>query len=169
MAELGSTRVAVNGYGVIGKRVADAVVKQDDMELSGVADITTDWRSNMVRQKGFVLYAASDDHVPSMQGAGLEIAGVLEDLLEKSDIVVDCTPKRIAAKNVALYRQRGIKFIVHGGEKHDVTGHSFVAEASYDGALDRDCTRVVSCNTTSIVRILTALKRAGLLRSTRGT
>ncbi|MEO7989303.1 MAG: hypothetical protein ABI663_07165 [Chryseolinea sp.] len=26
-------RVAVNGYGVIGKRVADAVTLQDDMEL----------------------------------------------------------------------------------------------------------------------------------------
>ena len=37
-------RVAVNGYGVIGKRVADAVAAQDDMVLSGVCDIQTDWR-----------------------------------------------------------------------------------------------------------------------------
>jgi hypothetical protein len=65
--------------------------------------------------------------------------------------------------------ERGLKFIVQGGEKHAVTGHSFVAEASYAGALDRDSTRVVSCNTTSIVRTLTALKRAGLLRRARGT
>ena len=40
---------------------------------------------------------------------------------------------------------------------------------SYAGALDRDSTRVVSCNTTSIGRTLTALKRAGLLRRARGT
>jgi glyceraldehyde-3-phosphate dehydrogenase/erythrose-4-phosphate dehydrogenase len=32
------TRVAVNGYGVIGKRIADAVTLQDDMTLIGVAD-----------------------------------------------------------------------------------------------------------------------------------
>ena len=31
--------VAVNGYGVIGKRVADAVAAQNDMELTCVADI----------------------------------------------------------------------------------------------------------------------------------
>ena len=31
-------RVAVNGYGVIGKRVADAVALQDDMALVGVAE-----------------------------------------------------------------------------------------------------------------------------------
>lgn len=50
-----------------------------------------------------------------------------------------------------------------------MTGHSFVAEASYSSALNRDSTRVVSCNTTSIVRTLTALKHAGLLRRARGT
>ena len=38
------TRVAVNGYGVIGKRVAEAIVQQDDLELAGVSDIGTDWR-----------------------------------------------------------------------------------------------------------------------------
>jgi dihydrodipicolinate reductase len=32
------------GYGVIGKRVADAVHAQPDMQLTGVADIVTDWR-----------------------------------------------------------------------------------------------------------------------------
>lgn len=169
MAENDSTRVAVNGYGVIGKRVADAIAAQDDMELSGVADITGDWRAHIVKHKGFQLYAASDGHASPMQDAGLEIAGVLDELLEQSDIVVDCTPKRIAAKNVELYRRRGIKFIVHGGEAHDVTGHSFVAEANYDSAVDRNSTRVVSCNTTSIVRTLSALKRAGLLRRARGT
>jgi glyceraldehyde-3-phosphate dehydrogenase (NAD(P)) len=37
-------RVAVNGYGVIGKRVADAVKAQQDMELASVADVGTDYR-----------------------------------------------------------------------------------------------------------------------------
>jgi glyceraldehyde-3-phosphate dehydrogenase (NAD(P)) len=70
---------------------------------------------------------------------------------------------------VEAYRQRGLKFILQGGETHEVTGHSFVADANYASALGRDCTRVVSCNTTSVVRTLTALKRAGLLRRARGT
>lgn len=35
-------RVAVNGYGVIGKRVADAVAVQPDMELVGIADVVSD-------------------------------------------------------------------------------------------------------------------------------
>ncbi|TYB90042.1 type II glyceraldehyde-3-phosphate dehydrogenase [Oceaniovalibus sp. ACAM 378] len=162
-------RVAVNGYGVIGKRVADAVAQQDDMELAGVADISVDWRPRMAMQKGFRLCGATGDHAEAMRNAGLDVAGNLDDLLAASDLVVDCTPKRIAAVNVDIYRQRGIKFIVQGGEKHEVTGHSFVAETSYASALNRDSTRVVSCNTTSIVRTLTALKHTGLLHRARGT
>ncbi|GIK80605.1 MAG: glyceraldehyde-3-phosphate dehydrogenase [Alphaproteobacteria bacterium] len=162
-------RVAVNGYGVIGKRVADAVRVQDDMELAGACDVVTDWRLRVLAGKEIPLFAASSSHGEAMRAAGLDVAGELQDLLARADIVVDCTPKRIAAKNVELYRARPIKFIVHGGEKHSVTGHSFVAEANYAEAVGRDATRVVSCNTTSTVRTLLALKRAGLLGRARGT
>ena len=93
----------------------------------------------------------------------------LDEMLAQADVVVDCTPKRIAAANVEAYRKRGIRFILQGGEKHSVTGHSFVAEASFASAIGRDSTRVVSCNTTSIVRTLNALKRASLLARARGT
>lgn len=162
-------RVAVNGYGVIGKRVADAVAAQDDMTLVGVADVATDWRVAVVRTKGYPLYGATPEHAHAMRETGLDLAGTLEDLLEVADIVVDCTPKKVAAGNVERYRERGIKFIVQGGEKHAVTGHSFTAENNYDTALGRDATRVVSCNTTSTVRTLSTLKRAGLLKKARGT
>ena len=162
-------RVAVNGYGVIGKRVADGVARQEDMILAGVSDIGTDWRLRMAIRNGFPLFGATAEHVDAMRQAGMDVAGTLDDLLGDADVVVDCTPKRVAARNVELYRRLGRKFILQGGEKHEATGHSFVAEANYANAIGRDSTRVVSCNTTSIVRTLTALKKAGLLRRARGT
>lgn len=162
-------RVAVNGYGVIGKRVADAVALQEDMQLSGIADVVADWRPRLALERGFPLFGATPSAAEAMRSAGLQVAGTLEQLLAQADVVVDCTPKRVAAKNVESYRQRGLKFIVQGGEKHSVTGHSFVAEANYESALGLDATRVVSCNTTSVVRTLGALKRAGLLHKARGT
>ncbi len=169
MSEAKKIRVAVNGYGVIGKRVAEAVVSQEDMTLAGVSDVVTDWRATMATRHHFRLFGATGEHAHAMRAVGLQVAGTLDDLLGQADIVVDCTPKHVAAKNIDGYRLRRLKFIVQGGEKHEVTGHSFVAEASYVSAIDRDATRVVSCNTTSIVRTLTALKRAGLLRRARGT
>ena len=162
-------RVAVNGYGVIGKRVAEAVRAQDDMSLTGVGDVVTDWRARTVLRHGFRLFGATPDAVSAMRDAGLNVSGSLDDLLEQADVVVDCTPKRVAAANIDRYRRRPVKFIVQGGEKHSVTGHSFVAEANYATALGRESTRVVSCNTTSVVRTLTALKHAGLLQRARGT
>ncbi|HEX5110464.1 MAG TPA: type II glyceraldehyde-3-phosphate dehydrogenase [Vicinamibacterales bacterium] len=162
-------KVAVNGYGVIGKRVAAAVVSQQDMSLVGVSDVVTDWRARVIVRKGYPLFAATIESATTMQTAGLQVTGTLEDLVGVAEVVVDCTPKRIASGNVELYRRRGVKFILQGGEKHAATGHSFVAESNYASAVGRDATRVVSCNTTSVVRTLTALKRAGLLRRARGT
>lgn len=161
-------RVGVNGYGVIGKRIADAVSAQEDMELVGVADVVTDWRIKVAVKKGIEIFAATEAAGHSMKAAGIVLKGTLSDLLGAVDVIADATPKGIAAVNLDAYRSAGIKSIFQGGEKHGLTGHSFVAQANYESALGRDCTRVVSCNTTSIVRTLGALKNAGLLKKARG-
>ena len=165
----GRIRVAVNGYGVIGKRVADAVRSQEDMTLVGVADVTTDWRTRVLEAKEIPLFAGTSEALKAFSAAGIPVAGGLDEMLGEVDVVVDCTPKKIAAGNVPIYHALGRKFILQGGERHDITGHSFVAEANFDTAVGRDATRVVSCNTTATVRTLSALKRAGLLQSARGT
>ena len=166
---MAKVKVAIVGYGVIGRRVAEAVRLQQDMDLIGVADVNGDFRVAQLQSVGIPLYVATPEARPALEQAGLAVSGSLEDLVEGCDVVVDCTPKRVGAANAETYRRIGRSFIVQGGEKHEVAGHSFVAETSYAGALGRSSTRVVSCNTTSIVRTLGALKRAGLLKRARGT
>lgn len=162
-------RVAIIGYGVIGRRVADAVGLQPDMTLVGVADVASDWRISQLAGRGTALFAATDDARVGMVEAGLSVSGSLPELVKVSDVIVDCTPKHQGAANAETYRRIGRPFIVQGGEKHEVAGHSFVAEVNYSEAVGRSATRVVSCNTTSIVRTLDTLKRAGLLSKARGT
>ena len=53
--------IAVVGYGVIGKRVADAINVQDDMSLIGVCDVISDWRIQNAVRKGYDIYAATVD------------------------------------------------------------------------------------------------------------
>ena len=166
---MNKVRVAVNGYGVIGKRVADAVALQEDMALAGVADVVHDYRLQVAAQRAFPIYAATAEAAQSMRAAGLPVAGDLADLLANADVVVDCTPKKVAAVNKRAYDAAGVKSIFHGGESHALTGHSFVAQENYATAIGRTSTRVVSCNTTSIVRTLGALRTAGLLKRARGT
>ncbi len=162
-------KVAINGYGVIGKRVADAVTLQDDMELIGVCDVVTDWRIKMAVNKNYPVFGFDQPVSNKMKEVSIPVMGNLDDMLQEAAMVIDCTPKKIAAQNIPKYRVMGKKFIVQGGEKHETTGHSFSAENNYETALGRESTRVVSCNTTSIVRTLTALKKAGLLKKARGT
>jgi glyceraldehyde-3-phosphate dehydrogenase (NAD(P)) len=165
---VGKIRVAVNGYGVIGKRIADAVVAQDDMELVGIADVVTDWRVRAAEAKKYPIYASTTAAADAMRAAGIPVAGGLDDLLGRVDAVADATPKKVASANLERYRAARVKAIFQGGEKHALTGHSFVAQANYASAIGRDTTRVVSCNTTSIVRTLGALRSAGLLSRARG-
>jgi glyceraldehyde-3-phosphate dehydrogenase (NAD(P)) len=158
----------VNGYGVIGKRIADAVAAQDDMELVGVADVVSDWRIKVAAVKGYPVFVATAEAADGMRAAGISVAGSLGDILPTLDVIADATPKKVAAANLERYRAAGVKSIFQGGEKHSLTGHSFVAQANYASALGRETTRVVSCNTTSIVRTLGALRDAGLLKKARG-
>jgi glyceraldehyde-3-phosphate dehydrogenase (NAD(P)) len=161
-------RVIVNGYGVIGKRIADAVIAQDDMELVGVADVVSDWRIKVAVAKGYPVFASTAEAADAMRAAGVPVAGNLGDILSTIDVVADATPKKVASANLERYRAAGVKSIFQGGEKHSLTGHSFVAQANYASAIGRHTTRVVSCNTTSIVRTLGALKNAELLKKARG-
>lgn len=161
-------RVAVNGYGVIGKRVADAVALQHDMDLVGVSSVSSDYRIMVALRRGYAVYSSLPETRSALEATGVGWRGTLDDLLTEVDVVVDCTPAKVGAANLGRYGRAGVKAIFQGGESHSLTGHSFVASESYESALGRDCTRVVSCNTTATVRTLSALRNAGLLKCARG-
>lgn len=167
MAKNRKVRVAVNGYGVIGKRVADAVSLQEDMELVGVSDVTYDYRMRVAAEKGYTLYASVPEKRGEMEQAHIPVSGTLNDLLQQVDVVVDCTPKGIGARNKPIYEQAGVKAIFQGGEKHELAGYSFTAQVNYPGALTRQFARVVSCNTTALCRVLHALHRRGWVKKAR--
>src|SRR5437879_12613839 len=85
-----AVRVGVNGFGVIGKRVADAVSKQNDMKLVGVSDIAGDYRVKLGQMKGYQIYASVPEKLPDMKKEGVEVAGKREVCLRKIDDIVDC-------------------------------------------------------------------------------
>lgn len=167
MAQPTQARVAVNGFGVIGKRVADAVALQDDMALVGVADVVSDYRIRVAVERGYPIYASVPEKRAEMEAAGVPVAGTLDDLLKRVDVVVDCTPKGVGARNKERYQVAGVKAIWQGGEKHELAGYSFVAQVNYEGAVGRDFARVVSCNTTALSRVMHALHRHGWVKRAR--
>lgn len=147
--------VGINGYGTIGKRVADAVSAQDDMKILGVTKRNPDFEARMAVEKGYDLYISVPDRENAFEEAGIKVSGMADELFEKLDIVVDCTPGGIGAKNKEqIYEKIGLKGIFEGGEKHDQIGLSFNSFSNYNDAIGKDYARVVSCNTTGLCRTL---------------
>lgn len=149
-------RVCVNGFGTIGKRVAEAVQKQDDMKVVGVSKTKPDFLAELAQEYG--LYVPQE-RVEAFENCGIEVKGTLEEMLQKCDVVVDATPKGLGARYKEKYEALGKKAVFQGGEKASVAQVSFVAQANYERALGKDFVRVVSCNTTALVRLLNALNR----------
>jgi glyceraldehyde-3-phosphate dehydrogenase (NAD(P)) len=145
------TKVGVNGYGTIGKRVATAVNQQDDMEIVGVTKTRPSYEAQDAVRKGYPLYVP-EESIPAFKAAGIKVAGTIKELYGKADIIVDCTPGGLADKYKAEFAEAGIKAIWQGGEDHSLTGISFNAGANYKESWGAQFSRVVSCNTTGLLR-----------------
>lgn len=153
-------KVAINGYGTIGKRVADAVAAQPDMKVIGVSKTKPSHEAFVARSRGYPLYIADISKKAAFEKAGLPVAGSVDDMLKAADVVVDATPGGVGVKNKPIYEKLGIKAIWQGGEDHEVAGFSFNSDCNYKDALGRQFARVVSCNTTGLCRIIQAMDMA---------
>ena len=163
-----SIKVAVNGYGTIGKRIADAVAMQKDMKLVGVTAHSYSFNTEVAKQKGYKIFTADGDN--DLKANGINPDGDLNNLLEQVDIIVDATPRKIGKENLEkFYKPKKIKAIFQGGEKHELTNISFVAQCNYREALDKDYVRVVSCNTTGLCRTLDAVNKKFGISSVHAT
>ena len=151
-------KIAVNGYGTIGKRVADAVRAQEDMEVIGIFKTKPNYEAAVANQLGYDIYAPAED-IEAFEKAGIPLAGTIREMIGKADLVVDGTPGGIGEKNKPLYEKAGVKAIWQGGESHQLAGFSFNAVSNYDKALGRDFVRVVSCNTTGLCRVISPIDK----------
>lgn len=162
-------QVGINGYGTIGKRVADAVVSQPDMELIGVAKTRPNFEAEVAVENDYPLYAAVPERRARFDEAGLPVAGAVDELVDASDVVVDATPSGIGAENKAMYEELDTPALYQGGEDADLVDVSFNARANYADAEDADHVRVVSCNTTGLSRLLAPLQETYGVKKARVT
>ena len=152
-------KVAINGYGTIGKRVADAITLQDDMEVVAVKKTKPDYNAKTAEVKRFNIYTLKKN-IEMFKKAGYDVRGALEDMLDcGADIIIDCTPAGIGALNKPDYEERGLPAIFQGGESADIAEVSFCACCNYDKAWGKRYVRVVSCNTIGICRTVGELDR----------
>lgn len=155
-------KVGVAGYGVIGLRLAEGVLLQEDMELVGVADVAPTLSVRALAERGmpYPFYNAGSQNEEALLKAGITSSGSMQDLVEQSDIILDATSAGIGEKNKELYQRMGKKAIFQGGEKNNVADVFFHGYANYEEGLGKQFLKLTSCNTTGLIRTVDCLDRA---------
>ena len=160
-------KVGVAGYGVIGQRLADGVVKQGDMELVGVVDVapTLSIRALYDSPEPYDLYVVDDSMKGLFEAEKIPVKGNFDDLLSKVDIMLDAAPGGVGIKNKEIYKAKGVKAIFQGGEKNEVADVFFHGYANYQKGVGKDYLKLTSCNTTGFIRAVDCIDRAvGVVR-----
>ena len=151
-------RVAINGFGTIGKRVADAVAKQPDMKVVGVAKTRPSFEARLAVDRGYPLFVGGAGKMEEFGAASLPVAGTVPEMLEIADVVVDSVPDHLGRQNALLYDAAKVRSVFQGGERADIAEVSFNALANYAQTKGKHRVRVVSCNTTGLARAASVLE-----------
>jgi glyceraldehyde-3-phosphate dehydrogenase (NAD(P)) len=154
-------KVLVVGYGTIGQRLADGVALQKDMELVGVVDAAVTLAIRALREKGmpYKLYAAFPEAKEKLEAAGFVVSGLMEDIVQEVDIVLDATTGGVGAKNKEIYKKYGVKAVFQGGESNEIADVFFHGYANYEKGIGADYLKLTSCNTTGLIRAVDCLDR----------
>lgn len=153
-------KVALVGYGSQGRRIAEAVSVQPDIQLVGVCLREPDGSAHMAFRKGFPIYAMSNGDVDKFKNAQIDLQGSLHDILFMLDVVVDATPSGVGKKNKEILHSRhGLKAIFQAGEEFDVADVPvFISRLKYEEAKKVNFVRIPTPQTVSLLRTIEPLE-----------
>ncbi len=158
---MSNLRVGILGYGVIGRRLADAVNLQSDMELTGVAGRSNSFSLRDAMWQGYDIYVSSTIGHGDVAARLPSIRGELAELLAKIDVLLDCTPSGVPQQHRDLLDSvPDLITIVQGGETSQACEASFHSMTNFNQVAGKRRIRVISCSSTGTTRFLYALDRA---------
>jgi len=158
-----TVKVAINGYTALGKRIADAVNLQDDMEVIGVSKTIPDFEAELLLIKEYPLFVAREDEM-DFEDLGFVVEGDIRNMVEEADIVIDARPPEDSGTGLTIYSEFKKKCIFQSGSI-GVCDHVFNSWANYDLAMKQNIMRIPSPDVTGLCRTLVPIEdRIGLNR-----
>lgn len=159
-------RVGIIGYGVVGRRLADALSKLADIDLIGVADISPNlaMKAAQDRGSGLKFYTFDLKAETLFKQHGLTVEGDIHQLLNDVDLVCDATPAGTGAENLKLYNQFDIKIILQGGENVDNIPE-YCCYNPNKHIRDAKVIKISACNTIALARSIQIMQNISGVQS----
>ena len=110
------TRVFINGYGNIGRRLASAILGDKEIQLLGIAKYTADEKTQEALQNGLDIYVPKEK-IEEFTDKSYKPMGTIEQAVEGSDIVIDAAKEGGGFLNKRkIYNPMNKPAIFQGGE-----------------------------------------------------
>ena len=81
-------QVFINGYGIIGSRLATALTKDKSINLIGIAKYSVDEKTQEAINKGYKVFVPRK-LMKDFQNKKYDISGSIEDAINQSDLVIE--------------------------------------------------------------------------------
>jgi glyceraldehyde-3-phosphate dehydrogenase (NAD(P)) len=149
------------GFGSQGRRVAEAISRQEDMELVGVALSQPDISARLAFKIGYPIYLVDSKSAKLFEESKISCKGSMETLLSKAKVVVDCTPSGVGKQNKEkFYRKFGVKAIFQAGEDPKIASiPAFISLIDYEKARNALFVRLTSPSATALTRTILPLQQ----------
>lgn len=149
--------VGLVGYGSQGRRIAEAISVQKDMELTGVCLKEPDLSAHMAAMKELPIYVVNQKDAQTFRKEKIEVRGSIFDLLSEVNVIVDATPAGVGKKNKDTFYSKH-KAIFQGGESFDIADLPvFISKIGYEAAKKVNYVRIPTPYTVALMRILEPL------------
>lgn len=154
-------QVFVNGYGIIGKRLATSLHKDKTINLVGIAKYSADQKTDEALSMGYNVFVPEKSKKEFVE-KGYKISGTIDNAINQADIIIDSSVEGkgfVNKKNYYLPSKK--KAIFQGGE--DSQGKFAVADiihnsrVNYEKTFDKEYVIQGSCNVTGMGRIIQPL------------
>src|SRR5215216_4910706 len=155
------TKVFINGYGNIGRRLASAISGDKEIQLIGIAKYTADEKTHEALRNDFDIYVPKEK-IKEFTDKRYKPIGTIEQAVERCDIVIDAAKEGGGFLNKKkLYDPINRPAIFQGGErrhgKYSVADMIHNSRVNYEKASDRTYVIQGSCNVSGMGRIIQPL------------
>jgi glyceraldehyde-3-phosphate dehydrogenase (NAD(P)) len=152
------TRVFINGYGNIGRRLAGAISKDKEIHLVGIAKYSPDERTQEAVRNQFDIFVPKEK-ITEFTNKQYRINGPIEDAVAQCDLVIDAAREGGGYLNkMKLYDPLNKPAIFQGGEdrhgRYSVADIIHNSRVNYEKAGSRTYVIQGSCNVSGMGRII---------------